>query len=62
LLVLLGAAMAGFGAFDYWSLVKSDTPVSEDQLYAGPFFTLIGGLGFVFGVYFVARKLMGVED
>jgi GH24 family phage-related lysozyme (muramidase) len=62
LLAITGAVMCGLGVYDWWGLVKSDVPVDENQLYAGPFLTLIGGFGFVFGTYFLIRKLMGVED
>lgn len=62
ILVVLGAVMCVFGIFDWWGLVSSDTPVDQNELYAGPFLTLIGGLGFLFGIYFIVRKMMGVED
>lgn len=62
LLTLLGAGMCAFGALDWWGLVSSEEPVPESQLYAGPFLTLIGGFGFVFGLYFLIRKLMGADD
>ena len=62
LLTILGGAMCAFGALDWWGLVSSDQPVEESQLYAGPFLTLIGGFGFVFGLYFLIRKLMGAVD
>ncbi|MAK62617.1 MAG: hypothetical protein CMK09_16730 [Ponticaulis sp.] len=62
ILAVLGAAMCVFGIMDWWSVVKSETPVEQSEFYAGPFFTLIGGLGFAFGGYFFLRKLVGVED
>ena len=61
-LVVLGAVMCAFGIFDWWGLISSETPVDKNQLYAGPFLTLVGGLGFLFGIYFIVRKMMGVED
>ena len=62
LLAITGAVMCTLGVLDWWGLVKSEVPVDENQLYAGPFLTLIGGFGFVFGTYFLIRKLMGIED
>ncbi|HBJ94453.1 MAG TPA: hypothetical protein DDZ43_16385 [Hyphomonadaceae bacterium] len=62
LLALLGAAMCVFGVMDWGGLIGSDEPVADNQLYAGPFLTLIGGFGLIFGIYFMIRKLSGVED
>lgn len=62
LLALLGGAMCVFGAMDWAGLIQSETPVDESQLYAGPFLTLIGGFGLIFGLYFMFRKLSGAED
>lgn len=62
ILAMLGAAACIFGIMDWWSVVKSETPVEQSEFYAGPFFTLIGGLGFVFGGYFFLRKLSGADD
>ncbi|MAP93472.1 MAG: hypothetical protein CMK07_00835 [Ponticaulis sp.] len=62
ILVLLGGAMCIFGATDWWGLIKSDTPVERNQLYAGPFFTIIGGVGFLFGAYFAVRNLFVSQD
>ena len=57
LLALIGLGMAILGVIDWLSLIRSETPVNENQLYAGPFLTLIGGFGFIFGGYFLIRKL-----
>ncbi len=62
MLALLGAAMCVFGVMDWGGLIGSDEPVADNQLYAGPTLTLMGGFGLIFGVYFMIRKLSGVED
>ena len=61
LLAIIGLVMMGLGLFDWWELLKSDKPINENELYAGPFLTLIGGFGLVFGLYFTIRKLV-VKD
>ena len=61
LLAIIGLVMAVIGILDWWNLVQSDTPINENELYAGPFLTLIGGFGLVFGLYFMIRKLI-VKD
>lgn len=58
LLAIIGIVMAVLGLLDWWKLVQSDTPINKNELYAGPFLTLIGGFGLVFGLYFTIRKLV----
>lgn len=61
LLALIGLVMMGLGLYDWWGLLQSDRPINENELYAGPFLTLIGGFGLVFGLYFTIRKLMSKD-
>ena len=56
LLALLGAAMMVIGIMEWWNLIRSDVPVDENRLYAGPFLTLIGGFSLAFGTYFLIRS------
>ncbi len=61
ILSVIGLAMVGLGLFDWWGLLQSDKPINENELYAGPFMTLLGGFALVFGLYFMVRKIM-VKD
>lgn len=61
LLTMIGVAMMVLGMLDWWKLIQADAPTNENELYAGPFLTLIGGFGLVFGLYFMIRKLF-VKD
>lgn len=56
LLALLGAAMMVIGIMEWWNLIRSEVPVDENRLYAGPFLTLIGGFSLAFGTYFLIRS------
>ena len=62
LLAIIGLVMMTLGLMDFGRLVQSETPIDENQLYAGPFLTLIGGFGLVFGVYFLIRKLLTKDN
>ncbi len=62
LLTIIGIVTMVLGIMDWLPLIRSEAPVDENELYAGPFLTLIGGFVLVFGLYFTARKLFARGD
>ncbi len=62
LLALIGLVMVVLGVIDWWNILQSETPIDQNELYAGPFLMLIGGLGLIFGLYFLVRRMMGAPE